>query len=122
MFSKPDYLEDDEEEIENAKNDGASVALGGSNIELKVIQPKEFEQILVAADYLVEGKTVLLNIEGIEKSVCRRMIDFISGAAYALSCNIKKATKDSYFIAPKDVDVSGEIFKSAAEDDTFCDI
>lgn len=123
MFSKQDDFDyEDEDEAVNTGNDGASVALGGSNIELKVIKPQEFDQILVAADHLVDGKTVLLSIEGIEKTVCRRMIDFISGVAYALNCNIKKATKDSYFIAPKDVDVSGEIFETPVEDDTFSDI
>ncbi|MBQ8162760.1 MAG: cell division protein SepF [Clostridia bacterium] len=119
------YTEDDfeEEEIEEKIEDGASIALGGTNIELKVIKPTEFEQILVAADSLLEGKTVLLNLEGLDRAICRRMIDFISGVAYALNSNIKKATKDSYFITPRDVDVSGEAFENPTDDgDTFSDI
>ena len=50
------------------------------------------------------------------------MRDFIGGVAYSLDANIKKATNDSYLIAPPDVDVSGEIFESKAEDDSFSDL
>ena len=118
--SYEDY-EDDEDERDFG-DDGASVSLGGSNIELKVIKPTQFDHILSAADFLVEGKTVLLNLEGVERPLARRMIDFIAGAAYALNATIKNATNDSYFIAPRDVDVSGEIFDDDGDDDTFCDL
>ena len=64
---------------------------------------------------------MLLNLEGLDKALSRRMIDFIAGVAYALNATIKSATNDSYFIAPRDVDVSGEIFDSS-DDDTFSDL
>lgn len=121
---KIDYEDfDDEDEIEAFDDDdGANVAFGGSNIELKVVKPTQFNQILTAGDYLVEGKTVLLNLEGLDKALCRRMIDFIAGVAYALNATIKSATADSYFIAPRDVDVSGEDFDDDDGDDTFSDL
>jgi FtsZ-interacting cell division protein YlmF len=50
------------------------------------------------------------------------MIDFIAGVAYALNATIKSATADSYFIAPRDVDVSGEDFDDDDGDDTFSDL
>ena len=119
---KIDYedFEDDEDELEY-EDDDASLSLGGSNIELKVIKPTQFNQILTAGDHLIEGKTVLLNLEGLDKALSRRMIDFIAGVAYALNATIKSATNNSYFIAPRDIDVSGEIFDSS-DDDTFCDL
>lgn len=122
LFSKfRRYDEDDYEDdiVENETDDNASVALGGSNIELKVIKPSSFEQLLLVVDHLSAGKTILLNLEGTDTALIRRMIDFISGAAYALHANIKQATKDSYFIAPGDVDVSGEIFKKSRDEDSF---
>ena len=123
FLRKNDYddYEDEELEEETLENE-PKVALEGKNIELKVVKPTQFSQILIAGDYLVEGKTVLLNLEGVEKNLCRRMIDFIGGVAYALNATIKNATDDSYFIAPRDVDVSGEIFNHAADDDAFTDI
>lgn len=122
-FRKKDYDEydDEDEELDEEEENEASVNLEG-NLDLKVICPKSLEQLLVAVDYLSAGSTVLLNLEGVEKTLYKRMIDFISGAAYALEANIKQATQDSFFVAPKDVDVSGEIFDEEADDDVFTDL
>ena len=128
LFSRFRRYEEDElddelyeaEEVEDEEN--ASISLGGGNIELKVLKPTSFEELLKAADYLIDGKTVLLNLEGTETALMRRMIDFISGAAYALSANIKQATKDSYFIAPGKVDIGGEIFKRGYDEDVFSNL
>jgi len=124
-FKKYDEDELDDEMLEEqstSKEDDASISLGGGDIELKVMKPTSFEELLKAVDHLVSGKTVLLNLEGAEVALMRRMIDFISGAAYALSANIKQATKDSYFIAPKKVDIGGEVFKKRYDEDVFSNI
>jgi cell division inhibitor SepF len=118
-FRRYDEDEDEDEMMDTVTEEKASISLGGNNIELKVIRPSSFEQLLKAVDHLAGGKTILLNLEGTDPSLVRRMIDFISGAAYALHANIKQATKDSYFIAPGDVDVSGEIFKKSRDEDSF---
>ena len=122
-FKKNKYEEwdDEEEEYEDEEENEASVSIEG-NLDLKVVCPKTLEQLLVAVDYLSAGSTVLLNLEGVEKTLYKRMIDFISGAAYALDASIKQATQDSFFVAPKDVDVSGEIFDADADDDVFTDL
>ena len=119
---KYDDWDDDEEldEEEESQND-ASVTIGG-NLELKVFNPSTFEQLLTAVDYLSVGSTVLLNLEGVDGPLRRRMVDFISGAAYALDATIKKATQDSFFVAPKDVDVSGEIFDNDNDNEVFTDL
>ncbi len=125
-FRRYEDEEDLEDEIyeneEKDDEDNASISLGGGNIELKMVKPSSFEELLKAADYLVDGKTVLLNLEGTDTALMRRMIDFISGAAYALSANIKQATKDSYFIAPGKVDIGGEIFKKGYDEDVFSNL
>jgi len=113
--------DDEDEEYEDEDSGEANVSIEG-NLDLKVVGPKSFEQLLTAVDYLSQGSTVLLNLEGVEKDLCRRMIDFISGAAYALDASIKKATQDSFFVAPKDVDVSGEIFDTTHDDEVFSDL
>ncbi len=111
--------EDDELQAENGgKEQTPEVAIEGQ-VELKICKPRTFEQALSAVDYLVSGRTVLLNLEDIDRSLYRRIIDFISGASYALGLTIKKATNDSYFIAPREVDVSGEIFDTPDADEEF---
>ena len=118
---KVDTFDDEDEDI-SAKDGGKvqapEVSIEGQ-VELKICKPKTFEQALGAVDYLVSGRTVLLNLEDIDRSLYRRIIDFISGASYALGLTIKKATNDSYFIAPREVDVSGEIFDTPDADEEF---
>ena len=121
LFRKKKYY-DDEDEFEDEEKElaPAKVSLEGA-LELKICKPQTFEQVLPAVDYLSSGRTVLLNLEGLDKKLYLRIIDFISGASYALGLTIKKATNDSFFITPRDVDVSGEMFDSS-DDDTFCDL
>ena len=115
---------DEEYEVEGETVDvEANATLEGSALELKIFKPKTMAQLLPAVDHLRAGKTVLLNLEGVESALYRRMIDFISGAAYAMRVSIKKATDNSYCIAPNDVDVSGEAFENTNDDeDEFFDI
>ena len=123
-FKKYEAEDFDDEIIEEEETvkDNASISLGGGDIELKLIKPVSFEDLLTAVDYLRDGKTVLLNLENADSTIVRRMIDFVSGAAYALDANIKQATRDSYFIAPKKVDVGGEMFKKGYDEDIFTDL
>ena len=117
-----DWDEDDDELDDEEENQAdANVTLGG-NLELKIFNPTSFEQLLTAVDYLSYGSTVLLNLESVDAPLRKRMVDFISGAAYALDASIKKASQDSFFVAPKDVDVSGEIFDNDSDDEVFSDL
>lgn len=123
-----DFDDEDEEneeyEVENETVDvEAKATLEGMSLELKIFKPKTMQQLLPAVDHLRAGKTVLLNLEGVDAALYRRMIDFISGSAYAMKLSIKKATDNSYCIAPNDVDVSGEAFENTNDDeDEFFDI
>ncbi|MBQ7224969.1 MAG: cell division protein SepF [Clostridia bacterium] len=128
-FRKNNYEEYEDEDEEEYEVEGETVdveakaTLEGSSLELKIFRPKTMAQLLPAVDHLRAGKTVLLNLEGVESALYRRMIDFISGAAYAMRVSIKKATDNSYCIAPNDVDVSGEAFENTNDDeDEFFDI
>ena len=116
--------EEQEYEVEGKTVDvEASASLEGTSLELKIFRPKTMAQLLPAVDHLRAGKTVILNLEGVDKTLYRRMIDFISGAAYSLRVAIKKATDNSYCIAPSGVDVSGEAFETTSDDeDEFFDI
>ena len=123
-----DY-DDDEQENEEYQVEGetvdveANASLEGSSLELKIFRPKTMPQLLPVVDHLRAGKTVLLNLEEVEGPLHRRMIDFISGSAYAMGFVIKKATDSSYCVAPSGVDVSGEAFENTNDDeDKFFDI
>lgn len=129
-FRKRNFGEiEDDKDVEDYEVEGetvdveANASLEGSSLELKIFKPRTMAQLLPAVDHLRAGKTVILNLEEVESSLYRRMIDFISGAAYSMRVSIKKATGNSYCIAPNDVDVSGETFENTNDDeDEFFDI
>ncbi len=70
-----------------------------------LVKPEEFDAATAIADHICKGDTVILNCEDTNEQVARRVIDFLSGCAYALNGSIKKASSNVIIIAPKDVGV-----------------
>ncbi len=106
------YADEPDAEIEEGGDIGGGnvgfggVNLGGSSIELKVVRPERFEDVSSIADHLLGGRTVVLNLEAAEPSVCRRLIDFLSGVAYSIDGQLKRVANSTYIITPNNVDVS----------------
>ncbi len=92
-----------------APRSGAQVSMmGGSSIEMKVVTPKSYDTVTQIADLLLSKKTVLLNLENTNRETARRLIDFLSGAAYALGGGVQKVADNTYAITPSNVAVSRE--------------
>ena len=91
-----------------------SGVLSASALEMKVIKPDRFEAVTQIAEHLLAHKTVVLNLEETNKETIRRIIDFMSGVAFAIEGNIKRVASSTYVITPKNVEVSGE--QQARED------
>ena len=79
-----------------------------SNIELKVVRPASFEEVSTVADYLLEGCTVVLNMEAMDRASTLRMLDFLNGVTYTTGGDIKPVAQSTYIITPHNVDVSDE--------------
>lgn len=77
-----------------------------SNIELKVVRPTSFEEVGDIADYLIDGCTVVLNLELLDGVQTVRMLDFLNGVTYSTDGDIKNVAKNTYIITPHNVDVS----------------
>ena len=79
--------------------------------QLKVIlvKPDRFENASEIADQLKDKRTVVLNLESTNKDVARRLIDFLSGVAYAGEGKIKKVAANTYIITPYHVDIEGDL-------------
>ncbi len=79
--------------------------------QLKVIlvKPERFENASEIADQLKEKRTVVINLESTNKDVARRLIDFLSGVAYAGEGKIKKVAANTYIITPYHVDIEGDL-------------
>ena len=90
------------------KTSGTSVKLDGAALELKVIKPERYETVPQIADHLLNRRTVVLNLEATNKETSRRIIDFLSGVAYAIDGRLSKVAINTYIITPANINVSGE--------------
>ena len=80
-----------------------------SQMQVILVKPDRFDDVTSIADHLNENKTVVLNLESCERDVSRRIVDFLSGVAYANHGNIRKIAVSSFIIVPSEVDVAGEL-------------
>lgn len=90
----------------------ASVGIAASAIEMKVVTPTTFDSATQIAFLLLDGKTVLLNLENTNKETAKRLIDFLSGVAFALNGCVKKVADNTFAITPNNVAVSNEAIDS----------
>ncbi|MGI5985432.1 MAG: cell division protein SepF [Clostridiales bacterium] len=95
--------------IAPAKRDKV-VNLGGPpQAQVVLVKPERFETAAEIADHLRERRSVVMNLEQTSKDTARRLIDFLSGVAYALDGKIRKIAANSYIITPYNVDVMGDL-------------
>ena len=80
-----------------------------TQLKVELVKPERFENASEIADHLLEKRTVVLNLESTNKDIARRLIDFLSGVAYAGDGKIKKVSANTYIITPYSVDLMGDL-------------
>ena len=80
-----------------------------TQLKVVLVKPERFETASEIADHLREKRTVVLNLESTNKDIARRLIDFLSGVAYAGDGKIKKVSANTYIITPYSVDIEGDL-------------
>lgn len=80
-----------------------------TQLQVVLVKPEKFQDAAAIADHLRDKRTVVLNLESANKDVARRMVDFLSGAAYAQEGKIKKVAVATYIITPYNVDIIGDL-------------
>ena len=80
-----------------------------TQLKVVLVKPERFETASEIADHLKEKRTVVINLESTHKDVARRLIDFLSGVAYASEGKIKKVAANTYIITPYSVDIQGDL-------------
>ena len=93
-----------------------TVSFNQSQMQVVLVKPDRFDDVTSIADHLNNKKTVVLNLEAANHEISRRIIDFISGVAYANHGNIRKVANSTFIIVPTDVDVMGELMLDDIED------
>lgn len=85
------------------------VSMNSRGSEVYVIKPQEFNEAQTVTDFLKDGKTIVINMEGIELNAAQRIIDFIGGACYALDGSLQAISSNIFIAAPQDIEVSGDL-------------
>ena len=78
-------------------------------VKMVITQPTSFEQSEEICNYLKERKSVIVNLEYVNKDVARRIVDFISGGVYALDGHIQKVSNAIFLIAPFNYEIASDL-------------
>ena len=79
------------------------------SVKMVITQPTSFEQSEEICNYLKEKKSIIVNLEYVNKDVARRIIDFLSGAVHALNGHIQKVSNSIFLIAPVNYDIESDL-------------
>lgn len=79
------------------------------NMEVCVVKPSSVDDSREITETLLAGRTVILNLEGMDLEIAQRIIDFISGATFAISGNLQKISNYIFLITPTNVDITGDL-------------
>ena len=80
-----------------------------TSMQVILVKPDRFDTVSEIADHLREKKAIVLNLESTNKDVARRLVDFLSGVAYALDGKIKKVAISTYILTPFNVEIVGDL-------------
>ena len=80
-----------------------------TQLQVVLVKPDRFDNVSEIADHLRDKRTVVLNLEKTQKDVARRLLDFLSGVAYAQEGKIKKVALQTYIVTPYNVDIMGDL-------------
>ena len=118
-----DYIAETNEEYSENSNQrkGNNVVNIAATTQLQVVlvKPERFEEAKNVADHLNAKRTVVLNLESTDKDTARRLIDFLSGVAYANEGDIKKVAVSTYIITPYNVDFVGDLLDELENNGMF---
>ena len=110
-FEEParrDDFEDRRNKYDDRRNKVVNIH-ATTQLKVVLVKPERFENASEIADQLKDKRTVVLNLESTNKDIARRLIDFLSGVAYAGEGKIKKVAANTYIITPYHVDIEGDL-------------
>ena len=97
---------------------GQVLSMSGKQ-EVVLFHAKTFDDAAKAADELRKKKAVILNMENVDKSLTRRVVDFLSGSVYALDGRVKKVAQATYLFCPHNMEVVGDLESLQAESESY---
>lgn len=90
-----------------------------TQLQVVLCKPEKYEEAAAIADNLNAKRTVVLNLESTNRDIARRLLDFLSGVAYANNGQIKRVANSTYIITPYNVDVMGDLIDELESNGMF---
>ena len=90
-----------------------------TTLQVVLAKPERFDDASAIADHLNEKRTVVLNLEAANRDVARRLIDFLSGVAYANAGQLKRVANSTFIITPFNVSVTGDLLDELENNGMF---
>ncbi len=104
--SEPEYNNDT---IVSTKKNKVVNIHATTQLQVVLVKPEHFEDARGIADHLNNKRTVVLNLESTTKELARRLVDFLSGVAYANDGQMKPVANSTFIITPYNVDIMGDL-------------
>lgn len=109
LFGRRKSDDEDDEYYEDQKHSRNKVSTANRRtMEVSMVKPTAVEDAREITNYLLSGKAVVLNMEGIHTEVAQRIIDFTSGATFAMNGKLQKISNYIFIATPDSVDLSGD--------------
>ena len=104
-----------------AENNYGSKVLSTSSNKPGVVllRPITFGDAVSGANDLRDRKAVIVNLESTDRTVARRVVDFLSGCSYALDGQVKKIAAGTYLFCPQNMDIGGDLGGSSTDTDGY---
>ncbi len=104
---------------ERSSFSGQVLNMSSGKQEVVLFHAKAFDDAAKAADELRKKRAIVLNMENVDKSLTRRVVDFLSGCVYALDGQVKKIAQSTYLFCPHSMDIVGDLESIQAEAESY---
>ena len=104
-----DTEEDEDRKIWGRKNSKVVSMPQAQQVKMVICQPTTFEQSESICSLLKEKKSIIVNLEYVNKDIARRIVDVVSGAVHALDGNLQKVSNSIFLVAPYNYDITNEM-------------
>jgi cell division inhibitor SepF len=104
---------------ETSSFNGKVLSMNGNRPAVVLFRPTNFNDATKAGDDLRDKKAVIVNLENVDSAMSRRVIDFLSGCAYALDGKVKKIALATYLFCPHSMEITGDLESLQAEAENY---
>ena len=103
--------------VRTASNKVVPIRTTARGLEVCICKPKNFGDSTDACEMLLQGRAVVVNLEGIDIMEAQRIMDFISGCIFAISGKMRQISRYIFIFSPENVDISGDYLELSRDDE-----